>query len=85
MNDYTPRPRGFAAMTADKRAEVSRKGGRAAHASGRAHQWCRAAAKEAGAKGGRKISQDAAHMAAIGRKGGLARGLKVTPGRAVLP
>ena len=44
--------RGFASMTAEKRAEISRKGGTAAHAAGSAHRFTSDEAKAAGKKGG---------------------------------
>ena len=45
-------PRGFALLTAEQRAAVSSKGGKAAHALGRAHKWDQEAARAAGRKGG---------------------------------
>ena len=47
------KPRGFAAMTPERRREISRKGGVTAHRKGTAHQWNPATAQEAGRKGGR--------------------------------
>jgi general stress protein YciG len=44
--------RGFAAMSQEKQKEIARKGGRAAHEQGVAHQWTSQEAKEAGKKGG---------------------------------
>jgi general stress protein YciG len=44
--------RGFANMTPEARAEISRKGGRAAHAQGKAHQFNSEEAKVVGKKGG---------------------------------
>ena len=44
--------RGFAAMDAEKQREIARKGGRAAHEQGVAHQWSSNEAREAGKKGG---------------------------------
>jgi hypothetical protein len=46
------KPRGFAAMTPEMRAELSRKGGVAAHQAGSAHEFTPAEAREAGRKGG---------------------------------
>lgn len=46
------KPRGFATMTPEQRAEISRKGGKAAHASGRAHTFSKEEAASAGSKGG---------------------------------
>ncbi|MGH8097420.1 KGG domain-containing protein [Stenotrophomonas indicatrix] len=65
--------RGFASMDEDKQRAIAAKGGRAAHASGNAHQFSPAEARVAGRKGGEAISQDRQHMAAIGREGGHAR------------
>lgn len=65
--------RGFASMDEDKQRAIAAKGGRAAHASGNAHQFSPAEARVAGRKGGEAISQDRQHMATIGREGGHAR------------
>lgn len=43
---------GFAAMTKEKRTAIASKGGRAAHAVGRAHEWTVEEARAAGRKGG---------------------------------
>jgi len=66
--------RGFASMDADKQRQIASQGGRAAHQQGRAHEFTADEARTAGTKGGQVISRDRAHMAAIGRAGGLARG-----------
>ena len=66
--------RGFAAMDPSRQREIASKGGRAAHAKGTAHEWSADEAREAGRKGGVAVSKDRAHMAAIGREGGGARG-----------
>ena len=39
-------------MNRDKQREIASKGGRAAHAKGRAHEWTKDEAREAGRKGG---------------------------------
>lgn len=44
--------RGFAAMDVEKQKEIARKGGRAAHEQGVAHEWSSQEAREAGKKGG---------------------------------
>ncbi len=62
--------RGFASMDADKQREIARKGGRAAHEKKTAHQFTTEEAREAGRKGGQRVSQDRSHMAHIGRLGG---------------
>jgi general stress protein YciG len=62
--------RGFASMDREKQREIASKGGRAAHAKGTAHEFTPDEAREAGRKGGEKVSQNRSHMAEIGRKGG---------------
>lgn len=47
-----PKPRGFATMSPSKRSEIASKGGKAAHASGRAHRFTTEEARAAGRKGG---------------------------------
>ena len=66
--------RGFAAMSKEKRREISRQGGIAAHAYGNGHEFTSEEAREAGRKGGFTVAKDRAHMAEIGKKGGEARG-----------
>jgi uncharacterized protein len=44
--------RGFASMDRSKQREIARKGGRAAHLRGTAHEWSSEEAREAGRKGG---------------------------------
>lgn len=75
MADQNPRSsnRGFASMDQDKQRAIAAKGGRAAHASGNAHEFSPAEARVAGRKGGEAISRNRQHMAAIGREGGHAR------------
>jgi len=68
--------RGFASMDPAKQREIASKGGRAAHRAGTAHEFSPEEAREAGRKGGQVVSRNRAHMAAIGRKGGEARGGK---------
>lgn len=62
--------RGFASMDAEKQREIARKGGRAAHEKKTAHQFTPDEAREAGRKGGQRVSQNRQHMAEIGRMGG---------------
>lgn len=61
-SDTAPRPaeqpkpkrrRGFAAMDPKLVSEISRKGGKAAHTAGTAHEFTTDEAREAGRKGGR--------------------------------
>jgi len=66
--------RGFASMDPAKQKEIASKGGKAAHAQGRAHEFTPDEARNAGRKGGEVVSQDRRHMAEIGREGGMARG-----------
>ena len=74
--------RGFASMDASRQKEIASKGGRAAHAKGTAHEWSSDEARVAGRKGGEVVSRDRAHMAAIGREGGEARGANARAARA---
>ena len=66
--------RGFASMDREKQKEIASKGGKAAHAKGTAHEFDSGEAREAGRKGGVAVSRNREHMAAIGRRGGEARG-----------
>jgi uncharacterized protein len=61
--------RGFAAMEPGKQRQIAEKGGRAAHAKGTAHEFSSDEAREAGRKGGQRVSRDRNHMAEIGREG----------------
>jgi general stress protein YciG len=47
-----PRPRGFAAMDRTLVSEIARKGGKAAHTAGTAHEFTSEEARQAGRKGG---------------------------------
>jgi general stress protein YciG len=62
--------RGFASMNTDRQREIARKGGRAAHEKGKAHEFTSDEARAAGRKGGEKVSVNRRHMAEIGRRGG---------------
>ena len=68
--------RGFASMDREKQRQIASKGGRAAHEKGTAHEWSSDEAREAGRRGGEAVSRDRAHMSAIGREGGEARGAR---------
>ncbi len=46
------KPRGFAAMDRKLVSEIARKGGKAAHTAGTAHEFTSEEAREAGRKGG---------------------------------
>ena len=54
QNNGSPKKsvRGFAAMDQEKQKEIARKGGKAAHEQGVAHEWSSQEAREAGKKGG---------------------------------
>lgn len=64
------RNRGFASMDRDKQREIARKGGRAAHEKGTAHEFTTDEARAAGRKGGERVSANRDHMSRIGRLGG---------------
>jgi uncharacterized protein len=68
--------RGFAGMDEQKQREIAKKGGKAAHEKGTAHEFDSEEARAAGRKGGEKVSENREHMAEIGKKGGEARGQK---------
>lgn len=52
MEEEKKSTRGFASMDAKKRAEIASKGGKAAHASGKAHEFTHEEAVKAGKRGG---------------------------------
>src|SRR3954471_14652279 len=64
------RSRGFASMDTEKQREIARKGGRAAHEKGTAHEFTADEARAAGRKGGERVSANREHMSRIGRLGG---------------
>jgi general stress protein YciG len=66
--------RGFASMDAEKQRMIASKGGKAAHEAGTAHEFTPEEARRAGSKGGEIVSENRAHMAAIGSKGGQSHG-----------
>ncbi len=57
-------------MNQERQREIARKGGRAAHEKGKAHEFTPDEARNAGRKGGEKVSVNRQHMAEIGRRGG---------------
>jgi uncharacterized protein len=65
--------RGFASMDPDKQRAIASKGGKSAHEQGTAHEFTSEKAKQAGKKGGLKVSRDSKHMSEIGRLGGQAK------------
>ena len=62
--------RGFASMDRERQREIARKGGRAAHEKGTAHEFTSDEARAAGRKGGERVSANREHMSRIGRLGG---------------
>lgn len=64
------RNRGFASMSSERQREIARKGGKAAHEKGTAHEFTSDEARAAGRKGGERVSADRSHMSRIGRRGG---------------
>ena len=48
--------RGFARLPPEKRSEISRQGGKAAHSAGTAYEFTSEKAREAGRKGGRALA-----------------------------
>jgi uncharacterized protein len=66
--------RGFASMSPEQRSIIASKGGKAAHEQGSGHEFTSEEARAAGKKGGKIVSKNRQHMAAIGRVGGRTRG-----------
>src|SRR4051812_1293260 len=73
------RSRGFASMDAEKQREIARKGGKAAHAKGTAHEFTADEARAAGRKGGERVSSNREHMSRIGRIGGKSSASRRAP------
>jgi len=57
-------------MDRDRQKEIARKGGKAAHQKGTAHEFTADEARAAGRKGGEAVSANRGHMSHIGRIGG---------------
>jgi len=57
-------------MDQNKQREIARKGGRAAHRKGTAHEFTTEEARFAGRKGGQRVATNRSHMVEIGRLGG---------------
>src|SRR5213594_1740157 len=72
--------RGFASMDTHRQREIARKGGRAAHEKGKAHEFTSDEARAAGREGGEKVSLNRRHMAEIGRRGGRSSAQRRRPG-----
>lgn len=66
-------------MDAHRQREIARKGGRAAHEKGKAHEFTPDEARAAGRKGGEKVSVNRKHMAEIGRRGGRSSAARRRP------
>jgi uncharacterized protein len=66
-------------MNPEKQREIARKGGKAAHQKGTAHEFTTDEARAAGRKGGERVSADRAHMSRIGRLGGKSSATRRTP------
>ena len=65
--------RGFASMAPERRRLIASQAGMLSHESGKAHQFTSEEARQAGHKGGTRVSHGEAgrrHMAELGRKGG---------------
>ncbi|HTQ41797.1 MAG TPA: KGG domain-containing protein [Polyangiaceae bacterium] len=77
--------RGFASMDPELQRTIAHKGGKAAHAMGKAHEFTSEEAKEAGRRGGLAVSSRPGHMAAIGRIGGTNRGRRKREAHADAP
>src|SRR3954447_14659417 len=73
------RSRGFAPMDSNKQRESARKGGKAAHAKGTAHEFTADEARAAGRKGGERVSSNRDHMSRIGRIGGKSSASRRAP------
>ena len=58
-------------MSPEQRRAIARKGARAVHQQGTGHVFTPEEARATGQKGGKRLSQDRDHMAAIGCTGGL--------------
>jgi hypothetical protein len=67
-------------MDPAKQREIASKGGKAAHAQGRAHKFTPDEARDAGRKGGQVVCRDRDHMVDIGRAGGRTRERNRAPG-----
>jgi general stress protein YciG len=74
MQDKTiTNKRGFAALDPETRKAIAASGGKAAQALGKAHRLTTEESRKGGTRAGAEVARDVAHMAEIGRRGGLAR------------
>lgn len=60
-------------MDKERLRKIASDGGKTAHQEGVAHRFDSESARKAGKRGGIKIAENRSHMAAIGRRGGLAK------------
>ncbi|MDP4198481.1 MAG: KGG domain-containing protein [Bacteroidota bacterium] len=68
--------RGFASMNQEKQRWIASKGGRAAHAKGKAHEWSPEEARAAGRKGGEsRGSRNAPRMNYVSESGASHTGI----------
>lgn len=65
--------RGFGSLSPERRKAIASSGGKAAHKTGKAHEFTPEEARKAGKKGGASISRDREHMSRIGKIGGNSR------------
>jgi hypothetical protein len=74
-------------MTPEQKKKIAAMGGRTAHQRGTAHEFTPESGREAGRRGGRAVSENRDHMAAIGRRGGEQRSsnLRARSGSPELP
>lgn len=75
MDEQSKSKRGFAGMTPEQRREIASRGGKSAHAQGKAHRFTSDEARVAGKIGGQKLvaTLGREHMQSIGRNGGNSR------------
>lgn len=59
MSDTPKKPRGFGALSPERRAEIASMGGKRSHANGTAHKWDSETAAAAGRKRAKKSNPDA--------------------------
>jgi len=59
--------RGFATMNPELRSAICSKGGKTAHAKGKAHEFTSEEGRAAGKKGGFIVSRNSEHMSSIAR------------------
>jgi uncharacterized protein len=75
-----PRGRGFAGMDPQQQREIASEGGRAAHASGHAHEFTSEEARAAGRKGGEARSQSRNSGSGMSARGSGQGGARTSSG-----